>query len=135
MEEVCLQLLFESCNSHRRWGAILKEVLFDSAQLKWVCSTVLYLVSSALFKIQKHESTTLFDHKSSVVAKLFGFYITITRNIQYQRSQFKLCLKGCKIQILSLFTPPYIVPNMYDYFSQLEHKIIYFEKCLRVFSP
>jgi len=32
-----------------------------------------------------------------------------------------------KMKILSLFTYPYVIPNLYEFLSSAEHKIRYFE--------
>jgi len=36
-----------------------------------------------------------------------------------------------KMKILSVFTNPHVVPNLYDLVSSEEHKTRYFVKCLR----
>ncbi len=34
-----------------------------------------------------------------------------------------------KMKILSSFIHPHIVPNLYEFLSSVEHKIMYFEEC------
>jgi len=47
-------------------------------------------------------------------------------------SSLKKLLEGIvhqKMKILSLFTHPYVVPNLFEILSSIEHKIRYFEEC------
>jgi len=41
-------------------------------------------------------------------------------------------VKGClapKMEILSYFTHPQVVPNLYEFLCSVEHKRIHFEEC------
>ncbi len=40
------------------------------------------------------------------------------------------CIKSTLVHnLLSSFTHPQVIPNLYEFLSSVEHEIIYFEKC------
>jgi len=54
-------------------------------------------------------------------------YATNTANCSILLAHF--AFKEMKMKIVSSFTHPHVVPNLYEFLSSAEHKKRYFEEC------